>query len=928
MSVFLERLRTALGADYEVMDELASGGMGVVYRARDRSLDRVVAIKVIQPDLATAQAAERFLREARALASFSHPNIVPVHRAGEADGIPYYVMEYLEGETLADRLKRGPLSEGDALRLADELLAALELVHERGIVHRDVKPSNIFLAAGRTVLSDFGISKATSADVPGLTVPGNIVGTPGYMPPEQLAGGDVNERTDVCAAGMVLFEACTGRPWTFDSHTEQADWSRVPALAAPAIQRALSWAPTQRWANAGEFRAALGGRARPPRSRRWIFAAAAAAAAGVSLVAWLVLRSPTETLLRVNVHPFAVDSGSDSTLGRAIAGEIVQALRAAADMEFVLDSARNANLDVRGTVEHRGDNLSVQLFVTGVGGARSAAFEMTAAGARSAIADSLARKLLLGIWDRRDSAFGDLPKGALPGSAAGMNAWLRAEALWAGAQWGAAERAYSDAIQIDSSCALCDLRLMVITRWLLRPPDTAITHRVLAALDRFPPRYQELVKAGLNTVDRWAALDRMIASSQRFDLAQFVYGDELFHRGALAGRSRHEALDHFQRTIDLRPRFAPAREHLAWVAIAEGDSATADSALSAYQALGAFDDPLTVVTLALLQVGRAWRFGPADDAAALTQATLDNPMIAAFPELPLGARYLSGFDAPAGVLWVGEHFEHWQAMPLLRAPGIVAQAVALTALGRVDSAHATLPRLRGYSSDPEYALSAGEFEAALVLFDSLDAAAALPRLDALLGRLTGEGNGTALQRRRAAWMLSLVARRAGATARARAWRALVTGETGRRPFATLLDAEAIGRSDPDSAVRLSETLLALDSAGGAGDPFFRSALHLMRAQWQVNSGDTTAAIRSLLWHENYDLIGHFEGVIEAADVDAAFGTVGRWYRARLLEQSPQGREVCSAWTGVARLWAEGDREYQRRAAIARTAKAQLGCPTP
>src|SRR5689334_13520296 len=136
MSVLTERVRAALAPDYDSIEEIASGGMGVVFRARDVALDKPVAIKVIRPDQASATAVRRFLNEARALASVSHPNVVPVHRAGEADGLPFYVMDFIAGETLADRLERGPLDAAELGALARDLLGAVEAVHERGIVHR------------------------------------------------------------------------------------------------------------------------------------------------------------------------------------------------------------------------------------------------------------------------------------------------------------------------------------------------------------------------------------------------------------------------------------------------------------------------------------------------------------------------------------------------------------------------------------------------------------------------------------------------------------------------------------------------------------------------------------------------------------------------------------------------------------------------
>ncbi len=224
MSSLLERLRTALAPHYEVERELASGGMGTVFLARDPTLDRHVAIKILQPDLASDTASERFLREARILAKLSHPNIVPVFQAGDADGLGYYVMEYVEGETLKERLERGAMPKDEALKLADDLLSALEAAHERGIVHRDVKPSNIFLLGDRAMLADFGIAKPSQDTGGSLTASGHRIGTPGYMPPEQLLGEEVTPATDIYAAGMVICEALTGRQWSIKSSSEEPEW--------------------------------------------------------------------------------------------------------------------------------------------------------------------------------------------------------------------------------------------------------------------------------------------------------------------------------------------------------------------------------------------------------------------------------------------------------------------------------------------------------------------------------------------------------------------------------------------------------------------------------------------------------------------------------------------------------------------------------
>ena len=198
---------------YQIMEEVGRGGMASVYRAYQSSLNRYVAIKVLPPQLAyDEEFVQRFLREAQAAASLSHPNIVVVHDVGEQGGLYYIVMEFLEGQTLKDLIQReGPLSPVRAARILEQVAAALDYAHQRGFVHRDIKPANIFVGPDdRVKLTDFGIAKAVS-EAEQLTRTGMLVGTPEYMSPEQAAGTPIDHRTDLYALGVVLYQMLTGQ---------------------------------------------------------------------------------------------------------------------------------------------------------------------------------------------------------------------------------------------------------------------------------------------------------------------------------------------------------------------------------------------------------------------------------------------------------------------------------------------------------------------------------------------------------------------------------------------------------------------------------------------------------------------------------------------------------------------------------------------
>src|SRR5262249_45334106 len=180
----IERVRAALAHEYEVEAVIGHGGMGRVYLARDIRHDRLVAIKVLHPEIASALGPERFLREITIAASFAHPNILPLYDSGSAGGVLYYVMPYVEGESLrAKLLREGQLRLDEAIRIAGDVAAALDFAHGRGVVHRDVKPENILLTSGQAMLADFGLAMTVDDGPRRRTLSGFVIGTPPYMSP-------------------------------------------------------------------------------------------------------------------------------------------------------------------------------------------------------------------------------------------------------------------------------------------------------------------------------------------------------------------------------------------------------------------------------------------------------------------------------------------------------------------------------------------------------------------------------------------------------------------------------------------------------------------------------------------------------------------------------------------------------------------------
>ena len=270
MSDAVSRLNAALEGRYAIERELGEGGMATVYLADDLKHERKVALKVLKPELAAVVGAERFLAEIKTTANLQHPHILPLHDSGEADGFLFYVMPYVEGETLRGRIDREKqLPVDEAVALAMKVAGALQHAHEHGVIHRDIKPANILLRDGEPVVADFGIALALGvAGGNRLTETGLSVGTPFYMSPEQATGDQpVGGSTDTYALGSVLYEMLVGEP-PYPGTTAQAVLGKIiagkpvsatelrpsiPANVDAAVRKALEKLPADRFTSAQEF---------------------------------------------------------------------------------------------------------------------------------------------------------------------------------------------------------------------------------------------------------------------------------------------------------------------------------------------------------------------------------------------------------------------------------------------------------------------------------------------------------------------------------------------------------------------------------------------------------------------------------------------------------------------------------------------------
>jgi serine/threonine-protein kinase len=633
----LTSLQTALSGQYRIERELGRGGMAVVFLAHDLRHDRPVALKVLRRELAQAMGAERFLREIRLCARLQHPHILGIHDSGDAGGLLWFTMPYVEGETLRSRLSREKqLSLNDALRITGEVADALAYAHQHGVIHRDIKPENILLSSNHALVADFGIARALQrgladagaggSEEERLTETGMSLGTPHYMSPEQAAGErELDERTDVYSLGAVLYETLAGEP-PFTGPNPQAILAKrlsesaphvrttreVPIAVDRAISRALARAPSDRFASAEQFAAALRSapfdaatptvavaKSRPRRSWPSI-----AALVGVLLIAfgagYFVLkrqRSGSTSAASAAVLPFTdLSPGKDQEyFSDGLTEELItslsriEGLRVAARTSSFQFKGRNADvrevgrkLDVgavlEGSVRRAGDQLRVtaqlssakdgyQLWSDSYDRKMADVFRV-----QEEISRAIVSALRVKLGAKPDSALAEKPTANLQA----YDLYLKGRFAWnqrTGASLKEAVRYLEQAVARDSSfsrawAALADSYILVVPYAGLSPTEywpkaKAAGLRALQLDSTSAEAYTSLAYGSMLYDWNWRMAEdnfgKAIAANPNYATAHHWYADFLAGRGRLK-----ESAEQMARAHDLDPLSRVISSELAW----------------------------------------------------------------------------------------------------------------------------------------------------------------------------------------------------------------------------------------------------------------------------------------------------------------------------------------------------------------------------
>lgn len=937
-----DRVRRALAPHYTVEREISRGGMGRVFLGRDQVLDRKIAIKTLVEEFPTATAAERFRREANTLAKLEHPGIVRVYSAGVTpDGIPYYIMEYVEGPTLATRLKRGPLPLDEVYRLADDLLDAVEYAHRKGFIHRDIKPANIFLRDDRALLGDFGIARPLRAGDSSLTRPGEPIGTLGYMSPEQLAGGTASARSDLFSVGIVLEEAATGRPrrGTTDKPANS------PVIAAPlvaALRRATAHQPGDRWLDAAAFRRALRRASRPEwwRTPQGLILGLVAVLAVVALVIIIWPEhcpaiDPT-TPAELAILPFG-SPGADEKLGTTLAKY------AGLDLEWFPRWTFRPMAYTLATWEALRPNQRAKCFVPALNVRSYVDGDVLSSGSGTVLRLSF-----------HDSSGLTLDDAEVPGKAGDLLRWSRATAdtiarrvfpdrypgwVTVRAQGGSnnpqaireyilgeeafhrddlvdAEAQFRGALQRDPRFWLAAWQLALVQRWRREPFENNLELLREAHREALPELYRRLVDAQLepNLTRRFADFEETLRRYPDNGYALLLYANEAFHRGALAGIPLDSALVLMHASAARDPYLdqAPVFDQTIWGFIALGRRGAAERDLDrrmrytkSRHLSGSSDESSKKV--AFLRLAYYERFAPVR-AALVRWWLLGNPSRGMIGDLDRYTRFGLALDIPSAQAALGRILVQYGDSNSIRANGHEAQALAAMALGRPSAAFPEFDSAAAGLDAAETRMQLAEWN---VVFPAIAwRGLQLPRRAQSVRDLNVLA-GDPVFGTRATWALALDAYARGDTIAAAAWRDRL--RMGRREarsnrwLRALLDGLAEGsRGHPAAALALTDDLISDAVTIRDTDPFVRAALYLLRGEWLLQLGRAADADRAWLWYQNSDLKGWPRGAAQAGEVDRVAGVSARLLRGDLALARGDTTTGCDMLHRVKELWADAD----------------------
>jgi tetratricopeptide (TPR) repeat protein len=928
-----DRVRSSLQPRYQIERELGSGPTGAVFLATDLSLKRRVVIKVLYPEVATDPVSRRFTREARILASLNHPNIVAIHETGEAGGLRFYVRDFLEGEPLSQRLARGPLPAAEVANLCRDLLGALGASHRAGVIHRDLRPSNVFCLGDRYVLADFEIAKPVVSPDESGDFTEELPRSGDYVTPEQLAGGELSSRSDLYALGMVLYEALTGRHWRSGAAVPLARWSRVPRWFRPVLRRALAPVSAERWSDAASFLDALDAAEAQGKVRRGRIYAVS------GVIALSLLYAMTRDKIGVvglgvqpremAILPFESEGGpADDSLGAGLS-HLVQlnldnlpglSMTPARQVKRWWDGHGGSLIGVEkataarslrvhwlahGLLEHHRDSMRVRLTVYDSAGRKLPISEIRArASDLGSLADTLAVSLVKTVAPHLAQAYRVI--GDVGGVSLGaQREFLRGEAAFQQDAWSLAERHFESALDLDSTFALAAWRLANVKRWRRLPYDDDLRHLYGRDDARLRPLDRDLI-AALNEPAievRLARLDSVIARFPDDAYARLLLAEELFHRGPLVGRGLEEGTRAMADAVARDSSLALAYDHLVFAAIRQGRRADARSAIRVRQQVGTSRSPGDPDVLPLAKLAYDERFVP-------WRARLKRRFLAWTAE-PVQLEGISHVFR-TGVSWSDIPESQVALSDLLlgvagldsgvRASAHEGKAIGLMALGRPRQALAQVDSAAALLSDGAARLEPAEWRVVLraLGLPISEAGDWRARLATLAGhRLLGP---------RAAWSLGLAAYARGDTSEGHMWKSRLRAEGPEgRPLERFLTAMGLAsRGQWQAALALSDSLATTFNATRPPDPFARAAFHLHRGRWLVAAGDARAAEREWLWSESSDFDGWPQGPAQAGEIDGMLGVYARLLRGQLLLRPDAGgaerQRGCAFLKRVVELW--------------------------